>query len=192
MPRRDGPRRHGTRGNESGAVAVEFALLVPLMLMLLFGAVTTGLSITHSIGLTNAVREGARFGATDHPGGLDIKKWTGADWNTWATDTIKRVRDTQFDDGATAATSSTAVCVDMLKVPATVLSSKCEQANGPALSSADAPPVSSSNIAPGTCVVRVWAARNFEINLVVMPVKAGQMRPSSVAAFELRELETCP
>ena len=58
----------GTRAlghaDERGAVAVEFALVLPLLVMLLLGIATTGLSYTHAIGVTNAVREGARFGAT--------------------------------------------------------------------------------------------------------------------------------
>jgi Flp pilus assembly protein TadG len=44
-------------------VAVEFALVFPLLVMLLFGIITAGISFAHSLGLTNAVREGARFGA---------------------------------------------------------------------------------------------------------------------------------
>ena len=55
--------------------------------MMLLGTITGGLAYTRSIGLTNAVREGARFGATG-----DIAS------ATWSPDVIDRVRETQFDD----------------------------------------------------------------------------------------------
>jgi Flp pilus assembly protein TadG len=43
---------------------VEFALILPLVLMLAFGMVTAGLTYNHKIDLTHAAREGARYGAT--------------------------------------------------------------------------------------------------------------------------------
>src|SRR5690242_8894207 len=55
----------GTRcPNERGAVAVEFALVLPLLGMLLFGIVSFGLAFSDRIALVNTVREGARFGAS--------------------------------------------------------------------------------------------------------------------------------
>jgi hypothetical protein len=159
--------------------------------MLLFGLTTAGISLTNAIGLSNAVREGSRFGATAHPNNASLP-FNGGQWNTWATDTIARVRGTQFDD----ASSSTAVCVDMYKAgTGTIAGSQlCNQGNGsvsPALDATKAPAVSAS-IASGTCLVRVWSARPFEINLVVAPVKAGYVRRSSVAQYELRVTEKCP
>jgi hypothetical protein len=53
-------RQHG----EQGAALVEFALILPLVLMLAFGMVTAGLTYNHKIDLTHAAREGARYGAT--------------------------------------------------------------------------------------------------------------------------------
>ena len=89
---------HPTR-TERGAVAVEFALVLPVLVMLLLGITTSGISYSHAIGATNAVREGSRFGATADAGVPA----------TWAGDVIKRVRGTQFDD----PTSETAVCVQL-------------------------------------------------------------------------------
>jgi hypothetical protein len=179
---------------QRGAVAIEFAVILPVLVMLLFGITTAGLSLTHAIGLSNAVREGARFGATAHPGSAKLP-FTNAQWTQWGTDTINRVRGTQFDD-AIDSTSSTAVCVDMYKVGTGTLSGSalCSQGNGavqPALAAAQAPAVSTGNIASGTCVVRVWAARNFDINLVVAPITAGRLIRSSVTRYELRDNETC-
>ncbi len=65
MLQRHGDRTRGrARLDERGAVAVEFALVLPVLVMLLLGITTAGLSYSHAIGLTNAVREGSRFGAT--------------------------------------------------------------------------------------------------------------------------------
>jgi Flp pilus assembly protein TadG len=53
-----------TDGKERGAALVEFALVLPLVLMLAFGMVTAGITYNHKIDLTHAAREGARYGAT--------------------------------------------------------------------------------------------------------------------------------
>jgi Flp pilus assembly protein TadG len=53
-----------TRNRERGSAMVEFALILPLVLMLAFGMVTAGLTYNHKIDLTHAAREGARYGAT--------------------------------------------------------------------------------------------------------------------------------
>jgi Flp pilus assembly protein TadG len=47
---------------EEGTGLVEFALLAPLFVMLLFGLVEFGLAIYNQGVVTNASREGARFG----------------------------------------------------------------------------------------------------------------------------------
>ena len=51
-----------TRRSESGASAVEFALLLPLLMMVLFGIIELGLVLHQQSILTNASREGARLG----------------------------------------------------------------------------------------------------------------------------------
>lgn len=48
--------------SESGASAVEFALLLPVLLMLLFGIIEFGFALYRQAILTNASREGARLG----------------------------------------------------------------------------------------------------------------------------------
>ncbi len=153
-------RRTGTsdpRQREStGAVAVEFALVVPLLAMLLFGIITAGLSYSQALGLTNAVREGARFGATS-----DASSAMAAQW---ATDVIERVRQTQFDDPSSASQ----VCVQLWKVGTGAIANtgKCSATGGAAYitvpSTATADPAVPS-AATGTCVVRVLAARPFSV-----------------------------
>jgi Flp pilus assembly protein TadG len=53
------------RSNERGANAVEFALLVPLLILLLFGIISFGWMFSQQLALNNAVREGARFAVTE-------------------------------------------------------------------------------------------------------------------------------
>ena len=60
MPRR---RREGTRRGHRGASLVEFALIVPLLSMFLFGIVQFGLAYDKKQSINAAAREGARTGA---------------------------------------------------------------------------------------------------------------------------------
>jgi Flp pilus assembly protein TadG len=58
--------RAGGRG-ERAAVLVEFALVFPLLIMLILGMVTAGLAYNQKLQITHATREGARFAATVSP-----------------------------------------------------------------------------------------------------------------------------
>lgn len=63
-----------------GAAAIEFALVVPLLLTLLFGVVDYGLWLNDSLNVRQGVREGARQGVVerfDRPGctGTDMQKF---------------------------------------------------------------------------------------------------------------------
>lgn len=59
--RRARGRRHGRAGR--GQSLVEFVLVLPIFLILLFGIVDFGMGLRAYITLTNATREGARVGA---------------------------------------------------------------------------------------------------------------------------------
>lgn len=52
------------RRDDSGAAAVEFALLLPIFVMLVFGVISTGLSLWRHISDVQAARDAARYGAT--------------------------------------------------------------------------------------------------------------------------------
>jgi hypothetical protein len=60
--RRLGPLRASRE--QSGAALVEFALVLPVFLMLLLGMMTGGLAYSRKLSVAQASREGARFGAT--------------------------------------------------------------------------------------------------------------------------------
>jgi Flp pilus assembly protein TadG len=52
---------------DRGAVAVEFALLLPLLLLIVFGIVDFGRALNAQVTLTQAAREGARLVALSQP-----------------------------------------------------------------------------------------------------------------------------
>jgi Flp pilus assembly protein TadG len=56
-----------TRDDDSGASAVEFALVVPILLLLVFGIVNFGILFSQQITLNNGVREGARRAVVADP-----------------------------------------------------------------------------------------------------------------------------
>lgn len=61
-------RRGRRRRNERGAAAVEFALVVPLLLLIFFGIVNFGVIFAQELSLSNAARQAARFAVVDVDG----------------------------------------------------------------------------------------------------------------------------
>jgi Flp pilus assembly protein TadG len=71
-------RSQRARG-ESGAAAVEFALLLPLFAMLTFGIITFGFAFERWLSVTAAAREASRFAATyPIPDGASETEWKDA------------------------------------------------------------------------------------------------------------------
>lgn len=73
-----------SRLEEKGIVSVEFALMFPIFLLLLFAAYELGIFLHDKQVITNAAREGARFGVimqNERPSESDIQdkvlEWTG-------------------------------------------------------------------------------------------------------------------
>jgi hypothetical protein len=60
-------KRINKKSTESGAALVEFAIVLPFLLLLLFGIVEFGLLFYNKQVLTNASREGARAGIAYEP-----------------------------------------------------------------------------------------------------------------------------
>lgn len=172
--------RGGSRGSR-GSTAVEFALIVPILVLLLVGTVSIGITYSRSIALTDGVRESARFGAT-----------ADASATTWAQDVISQELQSQVDD----ASRPTAVCVQLWKVTATTPTpagspvagtSLCNQGTfgSPALSTSDASfPAVPSSVAVGSCVVRVLAARKYTVSLPPVSSVSGVLKRGAVARYE--------
>lgn len=53
--------------SEKGASAVEFALLLPILMLLILGIIQFGFIFYHYISITHAAREGARWAALEQP-----------------------------------------------------------------------------------------------------------------------------
>jgi Flp pilus assembly protein TadG len=95
------PCRPRHRRSERGAVFLEFALVLPLLMSLVLGIYTGGQAYTNKIGLVEAVREGARYGASLEMG-EDVNALT-----TWKALVRNRVVDASGGDVLAAD-----VCVD--------------------------------------------------------------------------------
>ncbi|MCU1355944.1 MAG: putative TadE-like family protein [Acidimicrobiales bacterium] len=98
------PPVHSGR-RQSGAVVVEFALVLPVLMMLLLGIISAGTVHNQQISLSYAAREGARYGATLSPD----QSFTAG---TWASNT----RDVAIgrSGGDLSATVGT-VCVSLVQ-----------------------------------------------------------------------------
>lgn len=67
---RKGPSRLGRLlRRDGGQGLVEFSLLLPVMMIIIFGVIDFGMGLRSYISLTNATREGARFAAVGNPAG---------------------------------------------------------------------------------------------------------------------------
>jgi Flp pilus assembly protein TadG len=55
--------KRNTRRNEEGQAMVEFAMILPILITLVFGIIQFGILFNHSLTLTDAVRTGARQAA---------------------------------------------------------------------------------------------------------------------------------
>lgn len=91
------------RRDEGGASLVEFALILPIFMMLVVGMVSAGIAYNHKLSLTHAAREAGRYGAT-----LPVTSYASLD--LWLDDLAARVA-----DNATGALETTApnryICV---------------------------------------------------------------------------------
>lgn len=65
-------RRPRRRTTEDGAAAVEFALVVPLFVMLVFGVIAFAIVFAQQLSLGNAARQTARYGVVAHRTCTDI------------------------------------------------------------------------------------------------------------------------
>jgi Flp pilus assembly protein TadG len=64
------PPSSGRRARDRGTAAVEFALVLPLLLLIVFGMIDLGRALNAQITLTEAAREGARLAALGYPAGV--------------------------------------------------------------------------------------------------------------------------
>ena len=117
---------------------VEFALLLPVFMMMVLGMFSGGLAYNQKLQLTHAVREGARYGAT-------VPSTQTFASGTWATNVRQVVIDRAAGDLTGAGTS---VCVSLVEgsPPAVVAPAASFTTNGTAPCNAtETYPVTSSD-----------------------------------------------
>ncbi len=136
--------------HDGGASLVEFALLAPVLFSLLLGMVTGGLALSYKNSMTNAIREGARLGAT-------LPKDDTDGWDGWAHDVKDRVVSLAADD-----IGEDEVCVQIIKVGASPPELGGWPSGGCTLSMV--PPATPASAAPGSCLVKVWGERTANLN----------------------------
>jgi Flp pilus assembly protein TadG len=156
------------RATERGAVAVEFAIVLPLLVMLLLGVTTTGLTYSDHLAISNAAREGSRFGAA--------VAFVQATPSTWANSVQTRVQQAYYNSGSSLAGSQ--VCVELVDNSGTVLAVPTTQGT-----SCGTGPASPTGMTSGTCVVKVWIQKPGSINLGVFALPAFNISARSVAYY---------
>lgn len=149
-------RRRAHQPGERGVALVEFALIAPLLFALLLGIVTGAIAYNRKITMSDAVREGARYGATlvaEDPLGACTTP-VPATPTTWCDKVRKRV----IDLSAGELTASQ-VCAALVDQPDTAgLPAGCSLTK----------PASPTGVTAGTRrVVKVWAARTAEIEAII-------------------------
>jgi Flp pilus assembly protein TadG len=160
------------RRDARGASAVEFALVVPLLLMILFGTITTGLTFSDHLSATNAAREAARYGAA-----------ADASSASWATSVRDRVKQTYFNSAETITDAQ--ICVRLVQSNGTI----AQQWAG--TSCGTVPTTTGLTMTPGSCAVLVWMTRPQTIQLLVFGELNFNTRAESVAYYSRVVSTTC-
>lgn len=149
--------------------AVEFALILPVLVMLLFGITTTGLAYNDHLSVSNAVREGARLGSA-----LDYS----TDPAGWASSVQTRVQQVYFNAASSLPASN--ICVALVASDGTVYANTAGYATA-----CGAVPSSPNAMAAGSCVVKVWVIKSAQISLIITPDMNFNIGAQSVSYYGL-------
>jgi Flp pilus assembly protein TadG len=148
-------------GGDRGAALVEFAIIAPLVFALLLGLFSGGIALSQRNSMTNAVREGARLGATlTHDG-------------TWGDTVEDRVLELASGD-----LTASQICVKLVQAPNTDIQSDSTCAGALA---ADEPAI--TGVTTGDCVVLVWSERTGKLEVVFWSQDL-DMATHSVSTYE--------
>jgi hypothetical protein len=71
--RRGGTRRHRGRGGERGQATVEFAFLLPLVVLSVLAVIQVGLVVRDQLGVVHAARQAARAASVDPDPGRAVR-----------------------------------------------------------------------------------------------------------------------
>ncbi len=118
MGRRQALHMRVSARREAGAAAVEFALLLPLFAMLVFGMISAGFTFHSWLNVTHGAQESARFAAT-----LSIQAGGGST-DAWIATVAERAFDASNLGSSTTAQAGSVVCVAIYsptnKFPSTI------------------------------------------------------------------------
>jgi Flp pilus assembly protein TadG len=106
--------------SERGANLVEFAILVPLLLLLVFGIFTMARAWNVNNTLDHAVREAARFGATIDPWVDGTTTDTCVGGPTTSQEVIRCVADEQLSASSIDTTLVNTTCIQLAADPCSV------------------------------------------------------------------------
>ena len=171
------PRR---RTSESGSTAVEFALVLPLLVMLLMGVITGALAYGDHLAVQNAVREGSRLGSA-----ID---YSAAGPSVWATSVRDRVRQVYFNSGSTLTNNQ--ICVKLYSFDA---SGNATAVTGASWDGGSCGTEPTAPTAPGdkTCAIKVWAAKSGSVTLGLFPSIPYTLRAQAVDYYGRTVGTTC-
>lgn len=151
--------------SQRGAAAVEFALVAPIVAMLLIGTVTVALAYSQHVALSNAVREGARLGASMPQG------------SNWLSSVQQHTSDAYADaDGL----SNGSVCATLIKTTGGASPTYTTLIAPP--SGCGTAPSNPSSVAAG-CFVKVWATKQTHLNWILGNADPW-MRATAVAIYD--------
>jgi Flp pilus assembly protein TadG len=155
--RRSPAPEHRRARSDSGASAVEFALILPLFLILVFGTISAGFGFERWINVTQAARETSRFAAT-YPVPV-----TGM--NDWFTKINSVAVEAAGID--TTKPSSYFICIRFVNDAGPALTPATEMRTYGTLSTAGSSCTGSTN--NGDNRVEVVIQRSIDFNLLIAP-----------------------
>jgi Flp pilus assembly protein TadG len=154
--------------NARGAVAVELALVMPLLVMLLFGVTSAGLAFSDHLAITNAVREAARLGAAiDHD----------PTSHSWGDAIQTRVQQVYFNAGSNVDTDQ--ICVELVDAD----DGSVDQTPTTQGTSCGTAPASPTALTADSCIVKVWVTKPARITLAVFPDLTFTLGAQSVSYY---------
>ena len=174
--------------NQEGASALEFALVLPILVVLIFGAFSVGIAYNEKLSLSHGARDAARYAATlpltyDDEDTLDISDaWFEAVRDRVVAASQKVAR----SDGADNST----ICVAYIETLPSAAFSKIETYSWSTTQTKDSTtpcfpddvpdnPDNSSN-----AHIQIRVVRDGEINIVMLPPMRPTMSSTSVVRFE--------
>ncbi|MDH4147194.1 MAG: pilus assembly protein [Acidimicrobiia bacterium] len=172
--------QHSIR-SQCGAAAVEFAVVVPMLVMLLTGIGSAGFAYNEKLDLSHAAREGARYGAVASPS----QAWATGSW----AENIRKV----VVERSGAGLEASQVCVSLVQNSSASTTTTYTQVGKAAswyTTRADGQPCANETYALWTVAdhgqrVQVVVTKPSRINLGIFPALTFNITANAVARTEM-------